>query len=188
MSSRPRLAAWCIAPPGRSLADGVEPALRAWLAAHPGRHLLKITLPGGLDLTIFADLHERVRGLLDNGGRLQHDDTAVLRLDPLRVEAAELRSLRQAFGPEAHLSVTVAASGCIVMAARAGRADEVAVAMRQRLSDIAPARLTGTRPGILAMFVEDTDREEWRGLRDRLELEGEARQFLAPRPRAVSSR
>ena len=29
------------------------------------------------------------------------------------------------------------------------------------------------------MFIEDTDRTEWRGLRERLELEGEARQFLA---------
>jgi hypothetical protein len=28
------------------------------------------------------------------------------------------------------------------------------------------------------MFIEDTDRTEWRGLRDRLELEGEMRQFL----------
>jgi len=28
------------------------------------------------------------------------------------------------------------------------------------------------------MFVEDTDRAEWRGLRERLELEGEARRFL----------
>ena len=65
------------------------------------------------------------------------------------------------------------------MAARAGRADEVAVAMRRRLFDIAPTRLSGTRPGILAIFIDDTDRSEWRGMRDRLELEGEARQFLA---------
>ena len=65
------------------------------------------------------------------------------------------------------------------MAARAGREDEVAAAIRRRLVDIAPARLTGTRPGILAMFIDDTDRSEWRGLRERLELEGEARQFLA---------
>ena len=54
------------------------------------------------------------------------------------------------------------------------------------MAAIAPARLTGTRPGILAMFVEDTDRVEWRGLRDRLELEGEARQFLThPEARRV---
>jgi hypothetical protein len=67
------------------------------------------------------------------------------------------------------------------MAARAGRADEVAVAVRHRLSAIASCRLSGIRPGILAMFIEDTDRNEWRGLRDRLELEGEVRQFLAYR-------
>jgi hypothetical protein len=66
-----------------------------------------------------------------------------------------------------------------VMAARAGRENEVAVAIRKRMAAIAPVRLTGTRPGILAMFVEDTDRAEWRHLRERLELEGEARQFLA---------
>ena len=52
------------------------------------------------------------------------------------------------------------------------------MAVRKRLAALAPARLTGTRPGILAMFVEDTDRLEWRSLRDKLELEGETRQFL----------
>jgi hypothetical protein len=46
------------------------------------------------------------------------------------------------------------------------------------MASIAPARLTGTRPGILAMLLEDTDRMEWRRLREKLELEGEARQFL----------
>ena len=51
--------------------------------------------------------------------------------------------------------------------------------MRRRLFDAAPTRLSGTLPGILAMFVDDIDRSEWRGLRDRLELEGAARQFLA---------
>jgi hypothetical protein len=36
------------------------------------------------------------------------------------------------------------------------------------------------------MFVEDTDRAEWRHLRERLELEGEARQFLTfPEARVV---
>jgi hypothetical protein len=51
--------------------------------------------------------------------------------------------------------------------------------MRRRLTASAPDHPSGTRPGILAMFVDDTDRIEWRGMRDRLELEGEARQFLA---------
>jgi hypothetical protein len=51
---------------------------------------------------------------------------------------------------------------------------------------LAPARLTGTRPGILAMFVEDTSRDEWRRLREQLELEGQARQFLTdPAARGV---
>jgi hypothetical protein len=88
-------------------------------------------------------------------------------------------SLRQEFGPETNLSVTTAGDHVFVMAARAGRENEIATAVRRRLAVIAPARLSGTRPGILAMFVEDTDRSEWRGLRERLELEGEARQFLA---------
>ena len=36
------------------------------------------------------------------------------------------------------------------------------------------------------MFVEDTDRAEWQGLRGRLDLEGEARQFLTlPEARSV---
>jgi hypothetical protein len=48
--------------------------------------------------------------------------------------------------------------------------------------------LTGTRPGILAMFVEDTDRTEWRLLRERLDLESEARQFMTtPSARAVAA-
>ena len=97
-------------------------------------------------------------------------------------------SLRREFGPEAHLAVTAGGGGVFVMAARAGRADEVAVAMRRRLFDIAPTRLSGTRPGILAIFIDDTDRSEWRGLRDRLELEGEARQFLAYKVGAAGDR
>jgi hypothetical protein len=86
--------------------------------------------------------------------------------------------LRAEFGPEAHLSVTAAAGGVFVMAARGGRENDVACAVRRRLDALAPARLTGARPGILAMFIEDTDRTEWRLLRERLELEGEARQFM----------
>ena len=54
------------------------------------------------------------------------------------------------------------------------------------MTAIAPTRLTGTRPGILAMFVEDTDKTEWRLLRERMDLEGEARQFLTnPGARSV---
>jgi hypothetical protein len=166
------------------LADRLDADLRAWLAASPGRYLLKMTLPQGLHSSALAVMHDRVRRLLATGGRCDHDDAAVLRLDPLALAgsgtAADLMpSLRREFGPEAHFAVTAADGSVFVMAARAGRADEVAVAMRRRLFEIAPTRLSGERPGILAMFIDDTDRGEWRGLRDRLELEGEARQFLA---------
>jgi len=178
------------------LVDRIEAELHAWLVEYPGRYLLKLTLPQGLQGAwhdepledgALAAVHGRICQLLKTQGRRDHDDTAVLRLDPLVLAARDsddvglLPSLRREFGPEAHLSVTAAGRGLFVMAARAGRTDEVAVAMRRRLSAIAPVRLSGTRPGILAMFIEDTDRGEWRSLRDRFELEGEARQFLAYR-------
>jgi hypothetical protein len=51
------------------------------------------------------------------------------------------------------------------------------------MQEIAPRRLSGSRPGILAMFIEDTDRLGWRNLRDQLRLEGAARHFLT-RPEA----
>ena len=175
------------------LADRVDPDLQTWLAAHPGRYLLKMTLPQGLRGGLhdpesgnepLAHLHQRITTMLETRNRQDHDEAIVLRLDPLLLAGAQaeemglIPSLRQEFGPEAHLSVTTAGSAVFVMAARAGRENEVAIAIRRRLAAIAPERLTGERPGILAMFVEDTDRLEWRGLRERLELEGEARQFM----------
>ena len=168
------------------LADRVDDDLHAWLAAYPGRYLLKMTLPGGLHNDALTEMHARIRRLLTSRGRQDHDEAAVLRLDPLVLTGSDddgslMASLRREFGPEAHLAVTIAGHSVFAMAARAGRADEVAAAVRRRLFAVAPTRLTGTRPGILAMFLEDTDRNEWRGLRDRLELEGEARQFLAYR-------
>jgi hypothetical protein len=122
--------------------------------------------------------------MLQSDQRADHDEAAVLRLDPLMLAATQadelglMSSLRREFGHEANLAVSSAGRGVFVLAARAGREDEVAVAIRRRMAAIAPVRLTGTRPGILAMLVEDTDRAEWRHLRDQLELEGEARQFL----------
>ena len=175
------------------LVDRVDPELQTWLAAHPGRYLLKMTLPQGLkaDPSIndasLASLHRRISALLSEHRRADQDEAAVLRLDPLLLAAAQAEErglashLRQEFGPEAHLSVTSAGNAVFVMAARAGRENEIAVALRRRMSAVAPARLSGTRPGILAMFIEDTDRNEWRLLRDRLDLEGEARQFLTNR-------
>jgi hypothetical protein len=181
------------------LLDRVDPDLQTWLAAHPGRYVLKLTLPQGLraEPANLAQLHARIRAMLAGQRRADHDEAAVLRLDPLMLAASQvdddpspaqglMGSLRQAYGTQANLAVTTAGRGVFVLAARAGRADEVAAAIRRRLAAIAPSRLTGTRPGILAMFIEDTDRTEWRDLRDRLELEGEARQFLAhPQARSV---
>jgi hypothetical protein len=174
------------------LADRVDPDLQTWLEAHPGRYLLKMTLPEGLSGTLddppdagaLPVLHARIRAMLQAHRRSEQDAALVLRLDPLLLAGAQadelglLSSLRREFGPEAHLSVTAKGEAVFVMAARAGRQNDVAVAIRRRMAAIAPARLTGARPGILAMFVEDTDAAEWRGIRDTLELEGEARQFL----------
>jgi hypothetical protein len=179
-----------------SLVDRVDAELQTWLCAHPGRYILKMTLPQGLragqDGGLLAMLHARITAMLGESRRADHDEAAVLRLDPLMLAAAQadelglMPRLRREFGPEAHLSVTAAGGGLFVMAARAGQEDEVAVAIRRRMAAIAPARLTGARPGILAMFIEDTDRAEWRGLREKLELEGEARKFMThPEARSV---
>lgn len=180
------------------LVDQIDPELQTWLAAHPGRYLLKLTLPQGLKSggpcgsDALASLHRRISTLLSAQRRGDHDEAAVLRLDPLLLAGAQadelglMPRLRREFGPEAHLSVTAAGGGVFVMAARAGHENEVAVAVRRRLAAVAPARLSGTRPGILAMFIEDTDRNEWRLLRERLDLEGEARQFMThPEARCV---
>lgn len=181
------------------LVDRIDPDLQTWLAAHPGRYVLKLTLPQGLraEPANLAQLHARIRAMLAGQRRADQDEAAVLRLDPLMLAASQMEeaipptqgligSLRQAYGAQANLAVTTSGSAVFVLAARAGRADEVAAAIRRRLAAIAPSRLTGARPGILAIFVEDTDRAEWRDLRDRLELEGEARQFLAnPQARSV---
>ena len=178
------------------LCDRIDPELQTWLASHPGRYLLKMTLPQGLkDLPegdALGALHSRITTMLSTMRRADHDEAAVLRLDPLMLAAAQadelglIPRLRTEFGPEAHLAVTQAERGLFVMAARAGQENAVATAIRRRMAAVAPARLTGTRPGILAMFIEDTDREEWRLLRERMDLEGEARQFLTdPGARSV---
>ena len=181
------------------LMDRVDPDLQSWLAAHPGRYLLKMTLPQGLkgsetnaDGTLLADLHRRITTMLSAHKRADYDEAAVLRLDPLMLAAAQadelglMPRLRREFGHEAHLAVTSAGRGIFVMAARAGREDEVAAAVHRRMAEIAPTRLTGTRPGILAMMIEDTDQLEWHQLRKQLRLEGEARHFMTrPEARAV---
>lgn len=179
------------------LVDAIDPDLQRWLSDHPGRYLLKLTLPQGLRTGTegqpgLASLHGRIRDMLRTHRRADHDETAVLRLDPLMLAAAQadenglMNSLRREFGHEAHLAVTGSGQGVFALAARAGRENEIAVAIRRRMAALAPTRLTGTRPGILAMFVEDTDAAEWRHLRDQLELEGEARHFMThPEARCV---
>lgn len=171
------------------LADRIDPDLQTWLGTHPGRYVLRVSLPDGLRAEGLPGLHASIRHLLSSERRTEHDPAVVLRLDRLLLAGAQadelglLSSLKREFGPEAHLAMTTAGGGVFVMAARAGRENDVAQAICRRLAGVAPARLSGTRPGILATFVEDIDRQEWRGLRDRLELEGEARQFLT-RPEA----
>jgi hypothetical protein len=169
------------------LIDQVDPDLQTWLADHPGRYLLKMTLPKGLKAGTdnLPELHARIKTMLAAAKKADYDEAAILRLDPLLLAGAQatdqangmMAKLRREFGPEANLAVTETGNSLFVMAAR-GQEDEVAGAMRRRLASIAPTRLSGGRPGILAMFIDDTDRTEWHALRDQLRLEGEARQFL----------
>jgi hypothetical protein len=181
---------WC------ALVDRVHPELQTWLAAHPGRYLLKMTLPEGLSGPGQAvELQTRIMALLSEQKRQDSSADAVLKLDPLVLAGAQAgtalpRSLRAQFGPEAHLAVTgdPAGGSVFVMAARAGRENEVAGAVVARMRLAAESRLTGAAPGILAMFVDDLDRAEWRSLRDTLELEGAARRFLTePAARRVAA-
>jgi hypothetical protein len=158
-----------------------------------------MTLPKGLKPGVenLPALQARIRDMLASSRRADYDEAAMLRLDPLLLAGAQandsptrqsgmISKLRQEFGPEAHFAMAEAGSSLFVMAARGGAENEVAGAVRRRLAAIAPARLSGTRPGILAMFIDDTDRLEWRILRDRLLLEGETRQFLTfPEARPV---
>ncbi|HEY1857368.1 hypothetical protein [Acidocella sp.] len=170
------------------LMDRVDPDLQTWLAAHPGRYLLKMTLPKGLknDAENLPALHGKIRDFLTAAKRADYDEAAILRLDPLLLAGAQasdktggiLAKLRRDFGPEAHFAATEAGTSLFVMAARGGMENDVAALVRRRLAAIAPARLTGTRPGILAICIADTDQLEWQSLRDQLRLEGEARQFL----------
>jgi hypothetical protein len=183
------------------LVDRVDPDLQSWLTSHPGRYVLKMTLPAGLrgeeaggDSATLAALHARITRLLTESRRADHDEAAVLRLEPLMLAGAQaselglMAGLRREFGHEAHLAVTAAGRGVLVMAARAARQDEVPQAMQRRMMEIAPMRLSGTRPAILAMFIEDTDQHEWRVLRDQLQLEGAARHFLTrPEARRVAA-
>jgi len=178
---------WC------ALVDRINPELQSWLAAHPGRYLLKMTLPEGISgPEQLTDLQQRISEMLAAEKRQDSGSQAVLKLDPLMLAGAQAADapgglparLRAQFGPEAHLAVTAdAGSGSVfVMAARSGRENEVAAAVARRLALVSESRLSGALPGIVAVFLEDLDRTEWRGLRDRLELEGAVRRFLTTPP------
>ena len=179
------------------LMDRIDPELQRWLADHPGRYLLKMTLPQGLRAALDAEggdmlaaMHRRITAMLSERRRAHQDAAMVLRLDPLLLAAAQadesglMSSLRSQFGPEAHLAISAPgrpgsrAGSVFVLAARAGRVDDIAAAIRRRMTEHTATRLSGTRPGILAMFVEDVHKAEWRRLRDELELEGETRRFM----------
>ncbi len=171
-----------------NLMDRMHPELQTWLAAHPGRYLLKMTLPEGVSgANQLSTLQDRILGMLAAQKRQDSSADLIMKLDPLVLAGAQMgmhaslpAALRQQFGPEAHLAVTADAnSGSVfVMAARAGRENEIAQAVKFRMAQTATSRLSGRHPGILAMFIEDMDRTEWRNLRDSLELEGVARRFL----------
>jgi hypothetical protein len=167
--------------------DRIEGQMKPWLGNRPGRYLLKMTLARGLRdgrAELIDGLHARVLAMLEGGARLDQDETAVLRVEPLAISGASptieslMTRLRREFGPEAHLSVSASSDGVWAMAARAGRRNEVAAVIRAHLDRLAPGRVSGSRPAILSLFVEDLDRAEWRGLRDSLELEGAARHFM----------
>ncbi len=175
------------------LADRIDPDLQTWLAAHPGRYLLKMTLPQGLRLAgegsrdrddELADLHRRIKQLLAERRRSDYGDAAVIRLDPLFLAGAQagelgiMTRLQAEFGPDTQLAVTIGGNGIFAMAAHAGRASDVPAAVRRHMSVLAPASLTGLRPGILAIFVDDTELSEWRRLAREMSLEAEARHFL----------
>ena len=169
-----------------ALMDSVNPELQTWLAAHPGRYVLRMTLPDGLsgpDKT--AELQRRITAMLAAEKRQDSSADAVLKLDPLVLAGAQADPLpgrlRQQFGPEAHLAVTgdPAGGSVFVLAARAGQENSISDAVATRMAGAAATRLSGTKPGIIAIFIEDIDRTEWRSLRDELALEGAVRRFLA---------
>jgi hypothetical protein len=167
--------------------DRIEGQMKPWLGTRPGRYLLKMTLARGLRdgrPELVDGLQARVLAMLESGTRLDQDETAVLRVEPLAMSGASptveslMTRLRREFGPEAHLSVSACAEGVWAMAARAGKRNEVAALIRAHLDTLAPGRVSGKRPAILSLFIEDLDRPEWRGLRESLELEGAARHFM----------
>ena len=132
-----------------------------------------------------AELQRRIMAMLAAEKRQDSSADAVLKLDPLVLAGAQADPLpgrlRQQFGPEAHLAVTgdPAGGSVFVLAARAGQENSISDAVAARIASAAATRLSGSKPGIVSIFIEDMDRAEWRSLRDELALEGAVRRFLA---------
>ncbi|WP_149540619.1 hypothetical protein [Siccirubricoccus phaeus] len=176
-----------------ALVDRIHPELQTWLAAHPGRYLLKLTLPEGISgPDQLAGLQRRISEMLTAEKRQDAGAQAILKLDPLVLAGAQLQDaagglparLRQIFGHEAHLAVTTDASSRSVfaMAARAGRENEISGAVCRHLTGTAERRLSGKHPAILAVFLEELERGEWRALREDLQLEGAVRRWFTTPP------
>ena len=145
-----------------------------------------MTLPDGLSgPDKAAELHRRIMAMLAAEKRQDSSADAVLKLDPLVLAGAQADPLpgrlRQQFGPEAHLAVTgdPAGGSVFLLAARAGQENSISDAVAARMAGAAAERLSGAKPGIVSVFIEDMDRAEWRSLRDELALEGAVRRFLA---------
>ena len=201
----PDLQTWLSAHPGRyllnmTLPKGLRaPGLGASGLGAPDPGVLRVgaprpaapgpSAPGlgaiGGELCPLGALHGRIKAFLADRRRQDQDDAVVMRLDNLVLaggrggEAGIVSDLRQRFGPDAHLAVTVAGDGVFVMAAHASRANDVPAAVRRRLEELTPDRFTGAHPAIIALFVGETELGEWRRLQRDLSLEGEVRQFLA---------
>jgi hypothetical protein len=132
-----------------------------------------------------VELQRRIMAMLAAEKRQDSSADAVLKLDPLVLAGAQADPLpgrlRQQFGPEAHLAVTgdPAGGSVFVLAARAGQENSISDAVAARMAGAAAERLSGAKPGIVSVFIEDMDRAEWRSLRDELALEGAVRRFLA---------
>ena len=178
---------WC------AFVDGINPDLQTWLAAHPGKYVLKMTLPEGLrrDVLDVHALQRRIMEMLRDRRRQDSAADAMLKLDPLILAGAQVAvpaaALRALFGPEAHLAIAQGGGNILVLAARAGQASDVARAVCRRIG-AAASRLSGNCPGIMAVFLDDMGRQEWRGLRDRMELEGAVRRFLTtPEAKRISA-
>ena len=65
--------------------------MKPWLGTRPGRYLLKMTLARGLRdgrSEMIEALQARVLAMLEGGARLDQDETAVLRVEPLATSGA----------------------------------------------------------------------------------------------------